>query len=572
MNGFFLQALAQRLGRYPHLLLLGHLAILHALVFGGWHLMGVRLLWPVAVGLLLLWQPFIEGERELSRGQGAMLMAAVVVLMVGMNPWFLLIWCGALAAVIGGRVFWSTDRRERMGYLLAFGYLICLCILGVVPEIAPRTLQLDPLPKSSLATYLPLLLPLLILTPAKPVRRRSGDAFDFFYSLLVFLVLAVFVLGILAHMLVTEVGYLEAVVHTSLTLAGALLVLAWAWNPRGGFAGIGSALSRYLLSVGMPLEQWLLVLNEESEKEASPERFLAAVLARLQRMPWVVGGEWQVSGGLPAPVPGQTGHFGQESGHPLDFRRPPVRIRLFLGQAPSPAMGWHLEWLLRLATEYYLVKSQHRELERMAYLQAVYETGARVTHDVKNLLQSMQTLCFAAAQPGEPEALARLLGRQLPLLTERLRATLDKLQQPRAEGHAVAAEGWWAGVQERYAGQGVGWNGMAVAEVSAVPGDLFDGVVENLLQNALAKRQREPGLAIEVCFDGREPGGVLTVSDDGSAIPAELAAHLLQGPVRSEDGLGIGLYHVARHAEEHGYDFSLARNEPGAVVFMLKRS
>lgn len=290
MNGFSLSTLAERLSRHSHGLLLGHLLILHALAFGGWHFTAVRLLWPVAVGLLLLWQPFVEGERELSRGQGAVLFALVVALVVWMNPWFLLIWCGALAAIIGGRVLWRVQRRERLGYLLAFGYLICLSILGVVPEIAPRAVTIDPWLKDALAAYLPVVLPVLLLFPARQPRRRAGDAFDFFYSLLVFLILAVFFLGSLAHMLVADIGYLEAVVQTSLSLAGGLLLLAWAWNPRGGFSGIGSAFSRYLLSVGMPLEQWLVILNEESERQTDPERFLAGALARLAELPWVVGG------------------------------------------------------------------------------------------------------------------------------------------------------------------------------------------------------------------------------------------------------------------------------------------
>lgn len=562
MNVFSLSALAERLGRHSHGLLLGHLLILHALAFGGWHFTAVRLLWPVAVGLLLLWQPFVEGERELTRGQGALLFALVVALVVWMNPWFLLIWCGALAALIGGRVLWRVQRRERLGYLLAFGYLICLCILGVIPEIAPRAVTVDPELKEALAAYLPALLPVLLFFPSHQPQRRTGDAFDFFYSVLVFLILAVFFLGSLAHMLVADIGYLEAVAQTSLTLSGGLLVLAWAWNPRGGFSGIGSAFSRYLLSVGMPLEQWLVILNEESERQTEPERFLASALARLAQLPWVVGGEWQAHA--------QAGSFGRQSEFRLTHVQPQVRIVLCFGHAPSPAIGWHFEWLLRLAGEYYLVKAQHRELQRMAYLQAVYETGARVTHDVKNLLQSMQTLCYAAAQPGDPEALAGLLGRQLPLLTERLRTTLDKLQRPEAVAdESIPAPVWWAALQGRYAGMAITWEEQAVEEVWRVPRGVFDSVAENLLQNALAKRHREPGLAIRISLDGSVPGGRLQVADNGFAIPATLAAELGQGPVASEDGLGIGLYHAGRQALEHGYRLSLSRNEPGAVVFTL---
>lgn len=206
----------------------------------------------------------------------------------------------------------------------------------------------------------------------------------------------------------------------------------------------------------------------------------------------------------------------------------------------------------------------------MAYLQAVYETGARVTHDVKNLLQSMQTLCYAAAQPGDPAALASLLGRQLPLITERLRTTLDKLQRPTVGAdEMIGLAVWWAALQERYGGMGIAWEGGAIGEEPGVPRGVFDSVAENLLQNALAKRQREPGLAIRVSLDGAVPGGVLRVADDGSAVPERVAMALGRGPVASEDGLGIGLYHAGRQAKEHGYRLDLSRNEPGAVVFTL---
>ena len=228
--------------RRPHFLLAGHLLLLHALAFGGWQLPVIRILWFVAFGLFLLWQPFVAGERRMSRRQGAILLAAALASTWLLSPWLMLIWCGALAAVIGGRVLWTGDRLERAGYLFAFGYLVCLTIFGIVPEISPSAV-LDPLPRDAIARYMPFLLAALIAFPAHPQRRRAGDAFDLFYGMLVFLALAVFVLGALAVTFVSGVSYVEALAQTSLAIAAALLVLAWAWNPRGGFSGIGSALS-----------------------------------------------------------------------------------------------------------------------------------------------------------------------------------------------------------------------------------------------------------------------------------------------------------------------------------------
>lgn len=545
--------------RRPHFLLAGHLLLLHALAFGGWRLPAVRILWFVAFGLFLLWQPFVAGERRMSRRQGAVVLAAALASTWLLSPWLMLIWCGALAAVIGGRVLWTGDRLERAGYLFAFGYLVCLTIFGVVPEISPSAV-LDPLPRDAIARYMPFLLAALIAFPAHPQRRRAGDAFDLFYGMLVFLALAVFVLGALAVTFVSGVSYVEALAQTSLAIAAALLVLAWAWNPRGGFSGIGSALSRYLLSVGLPLEQWLIQLAETSERESHPVRFLAAITEQLQRVPWVVGCRWQAGS--------ESGRFGGTSPHTQEYRRDGVLLAVCFRHVPSPAMRWHVEWLLRLATEFYLVKFQTHELQRMSYLQAVYETGARVTHDVKNLLQSLQTLCYAAAQPGDPEAVARLLARQLPQIAERLKSTLDKLQRPRADDNRnTSAAEWWARLRDRHSGDAIEWN--APAGEAEVPSALFDSIAENLLQNALTKRQHEGGIEISAKLTVDRNSPMLTVRDTGQAIAASVADSLFRTPVQSAHGLGIGLYHAARQADETGYRLNLAENRPGSVVFTL---
>ena len=548
--------------RQPHILLAGHLLLIHALAFGGWKLPAVRILWIVALGLFLLWQPFVAGERRMSTRQGGILLAAVLASTWLLNPWLMLIWCGALAAVIGGRVLWTSSRLERSGYLLAFGYLVCLIIFGVVPEVSP-TVVLDPLPRTTIGLYMPALLVLLPAFPAHPQRRQAGDAFDLFYGMLVFLALAVFVLGALAFTFVAGISYVEALAQTSLSIAAALLVLAWAWNPRGGFSGIGSAFSRYLLSVGLPLEQWLIQLAEASEKESHPVRFLASVIGQLDRMPWVVGCRWRASG--------DSGKFGVVSPNTLEYARDVVSLTVYFRYAPSPAMRWHVEWLLRLATEFYLVKFQTHELQRMSYLQAVYETGARVTHDDKNLLQSLQTLCYAAAQPGDPAAVAQLLARQLPQIAERLKSTLDKLQRPQIEDSKdISAAEWWARLQDRHAGNGIEWRG-DLRGATELPGTLFDSVAENLLQNALAKRQHENGIEISVNLTVDRDNLYLSVHDTGQAIAPAIADALFRAPVKSELGLGIGLYHAAKQAEEAGYLLSIAENRPGAVVFRLTR-
>lgn len=161
--------------------------------------------------------------------------------------------------------------------------------------------------------------------------------------------------------------------------------------------------------------------------------------------------------------------------------------------------------------------------------------------------------------------MSALLNRQLPQIADRLKATLAKLQSPQIEDVArLDAESWWGRLGERYAHVPVAWQGSAEPGAT-LPAGMFDSVAENLLQNALAKRLREPGLTIAVAF----VAGELSVSDSGSAISNDLANALMNEPVSSDDGLGIGLYQAARQAESQGYRLSLAENRLGRVTFRL---
>ena len=99
---------------------------------------------------------------------------------------------------------------------------------------------------------------------------------------------------------------------------------------------------------------------------------------------------------------------------------------------------------------------------------------------------------------------------------------------------------------------------------ATVPAELFDSVLDNLIENALRK-----AAAVHVAFD---PAGMtLSVTDSGAAIAKSLAAQLFSAPLPSNVGLGVGLYHAARYAAQHGYRLSLARNQPGDVCFRLAR-
>ena len=94
--------------------------------------------------------------------------------------------------------------------------------------------------------------------------------------------------------------------------------------------------------------------------------------------------------------------------------------------------------------------------------------------------------------------------------------------------------------------------------------------MDNLLHNALIKQQSESGVSIRVSLSPEAT--VLSVTDTGSPVRESVLRGLLHAPVPSENGLGIGLYHAARQAENHGYALRLAANERGNVCFELRQT
>ena len=238
------------------------------------------------------------------------------------------------------------------------------------------------------------------------------------------------------------------------------------------------------------------------------------------------------------------------------------------------ALYLHANLLLRLIAFYHHAKIRERELTRQAQLRAIFETGARVTHDIKNLLQSLQAVTAAVeySKPEDADELNALLKRQLPTLGQRLQIALDKLQAPLAttQSHEPLSS-WWSRLQSRYVDEQITFT-QTLTDDPEIPTDMFDSVVDNLLDNARFKRANEPGIQIIVSINCKSNLVELSVSDTGSAIPHHIANKLFEAVVDSDAGLGIGLLQARRYANQHGYRLSLADNADNEQVrFSLSR-
>ena len=546
-------------------LLLAQLAVLHLVLVQDVASPIARTLLLGHIGLFLLWQPIVRGEKHLNWPEFALIAVLIAAAAAWTNVWVMIAWVMALAGIIGGKVFFSESLPMRLFYLLALTYLVLALLVLLTPKIIPRPLVLPEVLGLLAHVGLPILFAVMALLPVPQDESEHSEVIDFVYSAFLFLLLAVLVLGTLALMLLSDKGYVEALAIALVSVSAVLFVLGWAWNPRSGFSGLGLVLSRYVLSVGLPFEDWLHELTELSAREADADAFLARACTSLSRFPGLTGGEWRAGD--------QEGRFGVEGERRYPFRHGALVLTLYSRGSLGPALVWHFHLLAQILGEFHLAKMRSRQVQQLSYLQAVHETGARLTHDVKNLLQSLNALCFAAEREGDeisPQFHA-LLRRQLPVISQRLQQTLDKLRQPvPQEQQEVPATRWWSEVERQFQHDRVRFFAIGMREEGVLPAGLFNSALENLIENALRKQATLPSLAVSVTLDMTD-GVVLSVCDTGAPIPPAIAKDLFRAPVPSESGLGIGLYQVARQAEWYGYRLQVAANDPGQVCIRLEK-
>src|SRR5688572_25740723 len=435
--------------RYWRLVVVAMLALLHVAVFRGVADPWARAMLLAHLGLLLLWQPFLRAEQQVSAMQGFILMLLAFGVMMALDWWLLALWVVILTGLVGGKVYQQHARWQRRAYLVVFVYLLMLLAVVILPEVAPRR-EIDAEIRARAEYLLPLLFVLIALFPAEPESGESAQMIDFFYSVFLMLLLLVVILGSFTFMTLGRTSYLEAMTYTAFLTAGGVLVVGLAWSPRSGFAGLNVFFSRYLFSIGLPVERWLHLLAELLQMEARPERFLSEAVAALGRLPSVAGAGWRTADA--------SGEVGERSPHTVEFQNSALTLTMYSRYRMSPALHWHLHLLGQLLGEFYMAKLREEELRQASYLQAVHETGARMTHDIKNLLQSLNVLCSVALEESRRDSreLQALVRRQLPVIAQRLSATLEKLKHPQdaAESY-VAADAWWEGLARQYRSEGV---------------------------------------------------------------------------------------------------------------------
>ena len=534
------------------------------------------------LGAFLLWQPLVAGSRRMSLRDVLLVAGGAVLATLFLNPWIMLIWTTLVTALVGGRVLDSGAREQRWFYLGVLFALFAFLFSLVLPDLLPTGLRdaaITPAARISIEIGLGLALAGLLLAawriqPKSNTLLPAAGAYDLVHSVWLLLLLLVISFFGIALMTLAQRGYLASIGITLVSVAALLVAADTLWgrapggDARGG--GLGLLFSRYLLSYGIPYEVWLDRLARLGRDESDAMQFFEAAVRSLGQLTVLQGARWR--GAVSA------GGFGLASGRHeesivVPLQNDPgasIEVVLLTRNRLSAAFVWHLKLLLQITVQFYAAKAREQRLRDQQYLRAVHETGARLTHDVKNLLQSLDGLIGAAAALDDDTQVRLLVQRQLPEISRRLANTLVKLQQPGADAQAtVSLRSWWSDLCTQYAIQDVDFDGSGVVDDMPIPAALFASAADNSLQNALQKRKAEPGITIRASICADVDQLVFAVEDSGSPLEAGLAARLLAGPVVSRNGLGIGLYQVARHAEALGTRFQLTENRAGCVRFAL---
>ena len=539
------------------------LLTLHAVLLWGFNSPLQKALLICHYGFFLLWQPIWQAQERLSITAAAFFLFAGGLMIFFVDWWLIAFWISGLFGLLGGRVFSAQAKSTRLGYLLAAGYLLAVLLMWVVPKLLNASADIA-VTEIVVKYFIPTLPLAILFTRSEAGEGEPAPVLDFFYTLLLMLLAIILVLASFAIQASSEADYAEVILKVLFGLAITLVGISWLWNPRAGFSGIGQLLSGYILSVGLPFEQWVKNIAELAERESSPKEFTLAAMREVATLPWISGVNWN--------TPDSHGELGEATKYRavLDFHD--FHLTLYTRWPLTPTLTIHVKLLTQILGEFHEAKRREETLRQNTYIQAVYETGSRLTHDIKNLVQSMSALCSAAELTSDTDSdrLLALIRRQLPLLNQRLTLTLDKLQAPNNEAsNHMKLTDWWIALKQRHGQSHIEFLAGKIPEIE-IDAEVLDSVVDNLLRNAIEKSKSQPDLTIQAEI-GMANEFSLDVADSGTAMPQLVAEQLFKKKINSGNGLGIGLYHASHQAKQAGYLLSLAENRDGAVRFRLSQ-
>tara|TARA_B100000745_G_C20152327_1_gene395044 strand:- start:745 stop:2439 length:1695 start_codon:yes stop_codon:yes gene_type:complete len=490
------------------------------------------------------------------------LVVVSLVLLANFFTPFMAIWLGLASSFVAGKILQTQGTR------VAYGLVILILFWDLFILVLPMIAEVNPWGRDGqlLLIIVGALLSLgLIVRPVwKPMLASDTDIVHVFTTGLLVSQICLATLLMMNH---TALSFFSSLVLSVVTVLAILLSIAILWSPSHGRPGLRDWWTSYLFNLGTPLENWLNQLIRLGEvKRISSSSFLLANLEQLNQFPWIDGVKWVEQG--------EEGMYGEPTGHSTYWEQSGLELTIYSPYRLGPVLEIHTTLLLRLLSFFYQAKQQEESLTQQTQLKAIYETGSKVTHDIKNILQSLQSMMAISQRSDvDQQQVYPMFAQQIPLLYERLSLTLGKLQAPVVDddGELLPLVEWWHRLDARFLGRGIVFSmtGEPASESKTlILASVLDSILENLLENARSKRQFEGEIDIhvELKWGGRSRWRV-SVTDSGSAVPDDILPMLFKKVVPSARGFGTGLYQCAKMARRYGYALLLTHNANGHVVF-----
>lgn len=508
------------------------------------------------IGFFLLWQPALKASQQVQIRTLLPVLLINSLLYIFLGDWFIALWIILLSGLTGGSALLNGSQRS----LYALSLVILILQLSLF--LTPRLFQFEVIDSQieRLVSYA--LMIACGFIALSPNRKNRSIKIDYLHSAIISFGLFSFYLASILISFTLHIHYLQSMLITALSIAAFLLLLSLIYLPQSGLASIGQVWERHILNIGNPFEYWVKQTSLLGKnRKITPQLFLHNSIEHLLTLSWVSGVEWRDAE--------QSRLQGDKSRYYTVFKENDISITLYSLIPMGTALKIHAQLLMQLMCFFYTSKLREISLKNQIHLKAVYETGAKLTHDMKNILQSLQALTGAVQGSDDPQQSHQLMQRQLPLLTQRLQNTLDKLQARTDTGtRMVDIDHWWKELQSRYHGRDILFTGEITQTVS-IDTDVFDTVLENLLENARSKRRVTPQIKITTQIAIQHDQVEITVCDNGDAVNAAKAPQLFKQIIPSSEGYGIGLYQSAQLAERNGYQLELVSNVMGKVCFRL---
>ena len=513
----------------------------------------------VLYGLFLLWQPLWSKEARVN-GSPVVLIAILFFLVTYFFPNESLVFAGLiLSGLIGSRLLGQTAFRSFD--LLALLIITIEMAIGLVPDTF-RQIQLPALFSDYMQTIVLVPVLLFYFAPNPDHQKQGRSQVDLMHGLLAATLLFIVLLGGIIINLLYGVDYIDGLLLTVFIVATLTIGISWFWNPGVGYSGIGVLWNRYAMTIGGPFETWINTLTTLiEERYLTPGEYLEAACEHLVENEWLNAIDWQFEN-FRISTGEKTGPWLE---HRLDEK---LTVTLYFKADPGTALEQHTILLIRMAYQFYLAKLNQEKMRAQEHFATIHHTGARLTHDVKNILQSIKTSLDILEMDDENTQSQKLLQTNLRQIGTRLESTLNKLKAPKLNTRVslVDCGQWMERIRKQHnANQRIHFHADIENNVP-VPVDLFDSVVDNLINNALKK---SPTTRVDLRLLSDNEIIVLSICDDGDAIESEIESNLFLQPVSSGSGMGIGLYQASIMAQAFQYQLELSQNEPGRVCFNL---